>query len=325
MGSISFTPEQFEALLARMGNSATGPEVVRSSVISGPVGWADLPMLNSSDPAGIDGWFLAFEAKMKAGRVEATRWAERFEECPRVPQDIKTRLTPAALTDYAVARQWVLKEHGPLDPVGYFRAKIYAVKGEARDQVRKELQDLLVLYNRAAADFKGPTFTKRDLIYPFINAFPTEFSQLLAKDLGFALSHEDPFDQLYHRAPEAVSSGLTLLNQVQESLEQPTKRAKKAESTEDKLDYMMAQLAAMKERLPGGGERHWKADESACSGCGGSCPDREVCPARGRVCYNCQMVNHFASVCLKPRTQQRTPQNDRSRPFRRGPASHRPR
>jgi len=35
-------------------------------------------MLNSSDPAGIDGWFLAFEAKMKQGESSNTL-AERFE------------------------------------------------------------------------------------------------------------------------------------------------------------------------------------------------------------------------------------------------------
>jgi hypothetical protein len=45
----------------------------------------------------------------------------------------------------------------------------------------------------------GPKFTHRDLIYPFMRAFPDEVRQTSQKDLGFALGHDNPFDQLYHR------------------------------------------------------------------------------------------------------------------------------
>ena len=139
MGSFTFTPDQFEELLTRLGNQnvkalepliarlgrpGSAAETLRTSVVSGPVGWSDLPVLDTSDPAGIDQWFVLFEVKLKAARIEPEKWAERFEECPRVPQEVKSRLPADAITDYALTRKWVLKEYGPLDPVGYFRDKI---------------------------------------------------------------------------------------------------------------------------------------------------------------------------------------------------------
>ena len=84
---------------------------------------------------------------------------------------MKARLPAEALTDYAAARRWVLKEHGPLDPVGHFRWLMYAVRGETRDTVRQELENLLALHNRAAADANGQPWSKYELIHPFIHAF----------------------------------------------------------------------------------------------------------------------------------------------------------
>ena len=89
---------------------------------------------------------------------------------------------------------------------GYFRAKIYAVK-------RKELAECLVLYNRAVSDCDGQIWSKKDLIYSFIQALPEEVSQALARDLGFAMGHENLVEPLYLRAPEPGSSGLTHLHQ----------------------------------------------------------------------------------------------------------------
>ena len=257
--------------------------------------WSDLPVMETSDPCGIDGWFVSFEVKLKAVRVDPSRWAERFEECPRVPQEVKSRLPADALTDYTLARKWVLREYGPIDPVGTFRAKLYGVKGEGRDKVRKELRELLVLYNRAATDFGGPIFTQRDLIHPFVQAFPDEIRQSLMKDLAFAFTHDDPFEQIYHRAPEFLPDRVTMLSRMQDNKERPQKRFRPT----------------------------FDRPRGTCPGCGGSCPDRRSCPAQGRVCNNCQALHHFASVCRKPRMHQsRMPDNDRSQyPFRQGPAN----
>ena len=101
-----------------------------------------LPSLDTTKPSGVDAWFLKFESRMKAAQVAVSLWAEKVEECPRVPQSIKTRLPCEALTDYAATRLWVLKEHGPLNPVGHFRAMIYKVRGETRDTVREETRTL---------------------------------------------------------------------------------------------------------------------------------------------------------------------------------------
>ena len=61
------------------------------------------------------------------------------------------------MKDYAATRRWVLKEHGPLNPVRHFLSMLYRVRGEERDKIREELQNLLVLYSRAAVDFEGPS------------------------------------------------------------------------------------------------------------------------------------------------------------------------
>ena len=98
--------------------------------------------------------------KLKAVRVDPSRWAERFEECPRVSQEVKSRLPADALTDYTLAWKWVLRKYEAMEFLCEFSSKLYGVKGEGRDKVRKELRELLVLYNRAATDFGGPTYTE---------------------------------------------------------------------------------------------------------------------------------------------------------------------
>jgi hypothetical protein len=278
-----------EKLLERLDKQAPASEAVRTS--GGPVGWSDLPVLDTTDPAGIDQWFVLFEVKLKAGRVDPSRWAERFEECPRVPQEVKSRLPSDVLTDYAQMRKWVLKVYGPLDPVGYFRDQMYhGVKGDGRKEtIRKDLQSLLVLYNRAATDFDGPIFSQRDLIYPFMRSFPEDVRQALMQDLRFALAHEDPLEHLFHRAPASLPDSTSLLNRVHDF--RPNKRFRP------------------------NGDR----PRNQCQGCGGSCTDRRNCAAQGKVCHNCQTLNHFASACRKPR-QQRPHDSDRH-PFRQGPTS----
>ena len=79
MATVQFTVEQFEALLARLGHpQAPAHAIVRTAVVAGSVGWAELPLLDTRKPSGIDAWFMMFEAKLKAGKVDVDRWAEKF-------------------------------------------------------------------------------------------------------------------------------------------------------------------------------------------------------------------------------------------------------
>ena len=303
-------------------------EVIRTAVVGGPVAWSDLPQLDPSKPSEIDSWFMKFEAKLKATKVDVGRWAEKLEECPRVPQALKTRLPAEALANYAAARNWILKEHGPIIPVGHFRAMIYRVRGEARDKVREELENLLVLYNRAAVDFGGPVFSKHDLIHPFIDAFPGEASRSLTRDLAFAMAQRDPFEQLYHRAPEIIIGAPNPEPMLSMMVEAPTaavKRPRTADSTDDKLDRVLSHLAAMADRNPEPSDR----SRMPCAGCGGGCRSREDCPAEGRTCHNCGGGNHFSVACRRRRVPATPPgrrfPTDRNRPFRQGPDNQRPR
>ena len=331
--AITLTDEQFRLLLAQYGNAqapaqpTSAPHFVRKEMVAGPVAWSDLPSLDTTKPSGVDAWFLKFESRMKAAQVAVSLWAEKFEECPRVPQSIKTRLPGEALTDYAATRLWVLKEHGPLNPVGHFRAMIYKVRGETRDTVREELEHLLVLYNRAANDTNVPQWSKFDLIHPFIDAFPAETSRVLSRDLAFALAHEDPFEQLFHRAPQDALSSDSILNVAQEDI-QRVKRVRVTDPTQEKLDLLLSRLTAIDQQRPtmleGGGK--------PCAGCGGNCRQRNLCPAQGRVCHKCGVANHFSSVCRKQhrynqgqlpidrgRFSQEQQPISRNRPFRQGP------
>ena len=60
-----------------------------------------------------------------------------------------------------------------------------------RDQVRMELR----------ADFDGPIFSQKDLISPLCAPLLTAF---VRPDKRISDSHDEPFDQLYHRAPESL-------------------------------------------------------------------------------------------------------------------------
>lgn len=39
-----------------------------------------------------------------------------------------------------------------------------------------------------------------------------------------------------------------------------------------------------------------------CKWCGGSCQSKDSCRAKGKVCLNCEKLNHFASVCRSPKS-----------------------
>ena len=39
------------------------------------------------------------------------------------------------------------------------------------------------------------------------------------------------------------------------------------------------------------------AQPYVCLGCGGQCQSRQLCKAYGKICYVCQKLNHYGSVC----------------------------
>ena len=43
--------------------------------------------------------------------------------------------------------------------------------------------------------------------------------------------------------------------------------------------------------------------QSSCWNCGGTCPHRGQCPAKGKLCNFCGNANHFSKVCKETRLQ----------------------
>ena len=51
------------------------------------------------------------------------------------------------------------------------------------------------------------------------------------------------------------------------------------------------------------GRQPWTFRKKSCGLCGGEYPHQGDCPAKGKKCRNCGILNHFARVCRKPRNQ----------------------
>jgi hypothetical protein len=269
------------------------------------VTWKDLNPLDLSIPEKIDLWFQTFETKLSASQIPPSHWAQKFVECPHVPPELKSRLPSSVLTDYHTIRRTILDDLGPRDPVGFFRSALYNVSGTSRDTIKRQLEEILILHNRACRDHSEPIWEKRTLIYPFITAFSEPTRTNLLSDLGFALGFPDPVEQLFYRAPATslafpdlpsslcpISTPLSL-NAVAPFPPQPYRRESRG--------------------------------NSPCQGCGGQCTSRSQCPAFGRDCHNCGTPNHFASCCRKPRSNhpnQSPASPPNSSPFR--PRSQRP-
>lgn len=127
MTSFTLTNEQFQALLAGV--------VPRNLTTERVITWTDLPALDTTKMAEVDGWFQAFEVKMRAMKIAEEHWAERLEECPKVPQELKRQMASEDVGTYDQMRRHVLEQYGPVDPVGYFRAQLYNVRGANREEI----------------------------------------------------------------------------------------------------------------------------------------------------------------------------------------------
>lgn len=135
------------------------------------VSWAGFPKLDLSQADRIDSWFLSFEARMQAARVNEDNWMARFLECPEVDESIKARVRSDEAFSYRDLRRTLLQEHGPIDPVNYYRRALTKVKGSSREDIREQLIELYIKHNRSCLDEGREVLQMKDLCYPFIEAF----------------------------------------------------------------------------------------------------------------------------------------------------------
>lgn len=310
------------------GQAATLPSIAANFERS--LTWSDLKLYpGACDRA--DAWFVSFEQKLKARRVNEDSWGEKFIECPKVGDELKRTIGEAGHTEYKAIRLFCLDRDGPLDPVGYFRHEIHKTKGTNRKDVCEKLTDLLALHNRAARDAGKEVWSERDLIYPFIAAFPQTVAKHIRGGLKIALMQPNPFLILVHRAPEAEeqpsAETLPLINSVQPEVVADKKRVR-----ED--DQLIAAIQDLQRDVRSSRLAVARAPAQDCNRCGGSAHAIGSCPALNKTCRVCQKMGHFAVCC-----RARQPMNSRTnaarafeqprphgrfapRPFRQGPVFH---
>lgn len=267
------------------------------------VSWSGVPKLDLSQPERIETWFLSFEARMQAARVEDFNWLARFLECPEVDESVKIRIRAREIDTYAVLRRTLLKEQGPIDPVNFYRRALYKVKGACREEIREALTDILVKHNRACRDEGREEFQTKDLCYPFLEAFPTNIRQSLEQQLALAFSQADPFEQLFRLAPSQHDCQLRVVR-AEEDEEAPP-QANDPSSLVEALQMALRTVApSLKRKQPSapGNPKRVKAfgkgsSARGCQGCGGNCRDRAQCPMKNAECFACHRIGHIAKVC----------------------------
>lgn len=332
--NISLT--QFQQLMSAMlgavqaaNSTATPPTVPNPTVVTTKsINWSQMPKLDLARPGELDYWFLSLEGRLRAAQVPEAHWAEKVMECPGVEESVKMRIRQLPHMDYALIRQSILKEHGPIDPMGYFLRAIYRVKGTYREDVREQLTRLLTVYNRAASDEQRPGLTQRDLCYPFLESFPASVGRLLEQQLALVFVQDDPFEHLFRLSPARPPVEVTPINYTAPtSAVEPGDKGfshtpSKRKTTEPTMAAALIALTETLGRMDARGPKQRRLNGD-CRGCGGSCVNRAVdCPAYTRMCFNCNKIGHFANVCdCKPNLSQGTrrgfPQNS-NRPFRSG-------
>lgn len=268
--------------------------------------WDNFPMLSLAKAAEIDAWFLSFETRMTAAQIPETSWADLFLQCPAVDEALKARVSSVEPLTYRGIRALILKDHGPVDPVNYYRAEMAKFRGGDRSVIRKKLTELLTLHNRVAKDQSREIMHVNDLCYPFCSAFPPATQQTLLKLMAIAFQFPDPFEVLYKQAPDADQSQCT--------------------SAYGEVNYISAsgtmhssgQRGSEKRPAPWGERRSppQQRIRTACIGCGGQCVDRTKCPAWGKTCRRCGVRNHFESACFRrgPPSQRNQPPSANSTP-----------
>lgn len=304
------------------------------------VNWGQLPKLDLSNGAELDSWFLSFEARMTAARILEENWPLRFLECPMVEEDIKVRVRLLLPGTYQEVRRTLLKEHGPIDPVNYFRLELYRVRGSHREEVREALMKILTKLNRAADDDRREKLLPQDLCYPFMNAFPSSVKAALERQFALAFAQVDPFEHLFRLAPskQSVSADLHVLGVEEEasSSRSVVESCTYEDEADPGCDGCCCYLQQRQPQSPNPGQRRPakrrfatgtsslntktpRVEQGPCQRCGfTSHPDRG-CPAIGKTCSVCGFQGHFARACRK-RQQTQVASSKSQGPFPKRPA-----
>lgn len=332
------------ALLDRIQAAPVAPipgaamEVVREQRVN----WGQLPKLDLSNGSELDSWFLSFEARMTAARILEENWPLRFLECPMVDEDIKVRVRLLLPGTYQEVRRTLLKEHGPIDPVNFFRLELYRVRGNSREEVREALMKILTKLNRAADDDRREQLLPRDLCYPFMNAFPQGVKAALERQFALAFAQADPFEHLFRLAPskQSISADLHLLEaegQVlpSRSVVASTDYEEEAEAVGNECCCYLQQRQQQQppnpsQRRPAkrrfvtpapssnSNAKTPRTEQGPCQRCGYAAHPDRACPAIGKECAACGIQGHFAQACRK----RQQPQGSTS--WQQGPFPKRP-
>lgn len=210
-------------------------------------------------------------------------------------------------------RLQILREHGPIDPVNYFKRELYRVRGTTAEDVRETLLKLLTLHNRAAKDYGVEALQEKDLCYPFLEAFPLNIRATLERQLALIFAQDQPFQHLYRLAPSKRNLPVedceiikdvdrtTNQNQLVEILAMALQQA--THHRQEAVKRRKVTSAPNANHTPIA-----VAHTSNCLGCGGTCRDRRNCPAANQKCHSCGLTGHWARVCR------------RANPFSKGPA-----
>lgn len=289
------------------GGNAAPPQAIRiEAQRKVPViKYTDLPMLTLTCPEQVDQWFVDFEQRLKAHQVEPRQQVACFATCDKVPVPIKTKYS--GVDSYEEIRRAILAEHGPVDPVGYFLAKVHLVRGQNRTDVLDELEKYMILHNRAAVDKGVPVLTRDNLVTPFLIAFPDEIKAELSRHHRAAANSGDALTYLLDYAPEKRSENTALLAQMKVEPSTPAVESEMAAlmpmvaqevakalsnagvmngQLRDSYSRVGYQSRFQKGRLPDG----------RCTRCGTKCLPG-ACRAQGQDCRKCGGKGHFARVC----------------------------
>ena len=296
--SESVTFNQIEQLINLLserfqGSAPSATAVVDAISRESRVSWSNFPKLDLSEADKLESWFLSFEARMQAARAPEENWMARFLECPEIDESVKARVRSFEVTTYQELRLTLLKEHGPIDPINYYRRAMYRVKGVSREEIREQLIDLFIKHNRACFDEGREALRLKDLCYPFINAFSATIRHDLEQKLALVFAQVEPFEHLFRMAPS--KQDVTEINFMQSNVG-PVATSSQRQSN---------RVVSFKRFRQNGNNLSNK--QRSCLGCGGLCKDRNNCPAQALKCFNCNRMGHIKKVCSSP---------SRSNPFR---------
>ena len=297
----SMATEMAVQMTARLVEAAAAKATTTSTVRYTTMTWSDVPVMNTREGARLDGWFICFEAKMKAAHIPEEEWTGKLEECPKIPETVKAKLRGVEDPTYAALRALLLRLFAPWMRTAYHRQEICNIKGSTSEQVREQLDELWTLHDRAARDEGLPTLRPSDLVYAFINAFPPTVARALSKNVGLVADMRDPLEALTRMAPtsEAGNEMEPVAAVIEPEAPRPNKRVRATNEGGD-VSTKIAALLDERDSREGRGSYGARGEANAveCGQCGRpGCDSTAGCAARGQKCYRCGRLNHFGRYC----------------------------